>query len=239
MLMKKNEYGFGAIGILIILVLAAIAGSGWLVLQNSKKAKSTASSDTNTTADTTPAKQTTDPYVGWKSYSLKFEKASFKYPSTWQIKDTSAADVNTKGGGIDVITLLGSNGFEMSIADGGPNDYGFPMGGLTSVHTDPVTFLGKPAYMNLAQIGSSNTGIVDKINLTATKNSLTDFPEDKNVIAPTYQRNTENKFLILIDYNANVDFNSASPAYVHLPLATVLKDSNYLDAKLVIDSFTY
>jgi hypothetical protein len=227
--------------VVVLVIVALISAVGFLVYKNHNK--TTLASVVTTTPTTKPATNTTTPaglYAGWKTYTLKYEKASFKYPSSWQVKDSSFADSKTTGGGADVIKLTGNNGFEMSIADGGPNDYGFPLGGLTSVSTDPVTFLGQQAYMNLAEAGANNTGVVDYINLTSTKTSLTDFPADKNVVAPSYQGGrTENKFLVLMDYNANADPSGANPTYPHTRLTTVLKDSNYLYAKLVIGSFVY
>jgi prepilin-type N-terminal cleavage/methylation domain-containing protein len=237
----KNEHGFSAVEVIMVLVIVGlICAVGFLVYKNHNKATTVSAVNTTKTTTTTPTKNAANPYAGWTTYTLKYEKASFKYPSSWQLKDSSFADSKTTGGGADVIKLTGSNGFEMSIADGGPNDYGFPLGGLTSVSTDPVTFFSQQAYMNLAEAGASNTGVVDYINLTSTKTSLTDFPTDKNVVAPTYQGGTtENKFLILMDYNANVDTSSANPTYPHTSLTTVQKDTNYLEAKLIVSSFTY
>jgi len=230
--LRNDEIGFSAVAVVLVIVIAAlIAVVGFMVYRNHN----------DTTPSTTITTPVNDPYAGWKTYTLKYEKASFKYPSSWQLEDNSFADSKTTGGGVDVINLTGSNGFQMSIVDGGPNDYGFPFGGLTSVSTDPVIFLGQQAYMNLAEAGASNTGIVDHINLTSTETSLTDFPADKNVVAPSYPGSSrkENKFLILMNYDANVDTSSANPTYPHTPLTVVQKDTNYLDAKLVVSSFTY
>src|SRR4051812_21431240 len=42
--------------------------------------------------DSTAGKPTTspvDPYTGWQSATLKYEKVSLKYPSTWNVTNTS------------------------------------------------------------------------------------------------------------------------------------------------------
>lgn len=216
---KKNERGFGTIKLLSIVVVIALIGvGGWLIYDR--------------------ATTTVTPYAGWKTYTLKYEKTTFRFPPTWQLKDNSFTS-SSNAGGNDSLLLTGTNGFEMNIADGGPDVYGFPVGWLTSVSAVAITFLGQQAYMNLATTASSNNGIVDHINLTTTKTSLTSFPVGKNVIAPYSNNETQNKILITMDYYANVDKSSPTSIYPTYPLATVLKDTSYLNAKLVISSFKY
>lgn len=235
--LRNHQAGFSAVEAVMVLVIVALIGVvGFLVYKNHE----TTTASVTTTKPASKAPTSSNPYAGWKTYTLKYEKASFKYPGSWQLEDSSIADSKTTGGGIDAIRLTGSNGFEMSVTDGGPNDYGFPAGGLTSVHTDPVAFLGQQVYMNLAETGAHNTGIVDYINLTTSKTGLADFPTDKNVVAPSYGGSvTQNKILVRMDYNANIDFSNGQSQYPHTPLTTVLNDANYLDAKLVVSSFTY
>ncbi len=86
---KIKNKGFSTIELLIILVIIAIlAGVGWYVFKASKKDDKSKSSSTSTTTDTTKSKSSTsttksDPTEGWKSYSNSVGQFSFKYPSSW------------------------------------------------------------------------------------------------------------------------------------------------------------
>jgi len=90
--MKKrqlNNKGFGAIGVLaIVVVLALVGGAGVYVWHHNhdKKTSTTASSttgSTSTTGTTKPA-PTPDPYAGWKPYTNPGKTYSLKYPNAWQ-----------------------------------------------------------------------------------------------------------------------------------------------------------
>ena len=73
-----NLYERGFAGIIILLiVLAGISGLGYLVLRNKTIPIMPNSSPTPT--------NTTDPTANWKTYAVKDEKVSFKYPETWQL----------------------------------------------------------------------------------------------------------------------------------------------------------
>lgn len=82
---KKNETGFSAVELLIILVVVAlIGGVGYFVYKSHHK---TTPASVTTSTTTKPATKTTtptpvDPYAGWQSYSDSH--LSFKYPSGWQ-----------------------------------------------------------------------------------------------------------------------------------------------------------
>jgi hypothetical protein len=239
------------VGFIVLLALAAAIGgvyewqhkkvtslSAQISTLQAEQAKATTAT---AKAGSTSAATVANPYAGWKTYTLKYEKASFKYPSSWQLTDNSTADSSFSGGGADGLVLTGTNGFEMDINDGGPNDYSFPNGGLALVYADPLTFLGQSDYMDLAESGSSNTDAVDYINLTTSKTDLTAFPADKNVMNNSSGVSGQNKFVITMDYNGiinegHVDSSTVYPSYTY---AYVLKDTNYIDAKLILESFSY
>ena len=70
---NKNESGFSAIEIVIVVVvLAAIGIAGYFVAKHVDTKKSVATA------------QTTSPYAGWKTYCDKtVSKGCFKYPANW------------------------------------------------------------------------------------------------------------------------------------------------------------
>ena len=89
----KNEKGFSAVEIiLVIVIIALISVVGWLVYKDHHKtttintpptyskatSKSTASNNTKSAA-------TANPYAGWKTYNLASFGLSFKYPNTWTV----------------------------------------------------------------------------------------------------------------------------------------------------------
>jgi hypothetical protein len=88
--MKKldnNQLGFGALGIIVIvLVLAAVGAAGWMVYKNQNKKTSSdvpkTNSDTNNhqTADNTP-----DPTSSWKRIESIGNAYSIKIPDGWEL----------------------------------------------------------------------------------------------------------------------------------------------------------
>src|ERR1700722_1729362 len=90
--LKKNEHGFSAVElVLVIIIIVLIGGVSWIVYKNHHKTNLSNNLSTSTKLTTAPKRPTTTtiPYAGWKTYTLKQEKITFRYPSTWQLKDKS------------------------------------------------------------------------------------------------------------------------------------------------------
>ncbi len=85
--MKKllNQRGFGALEmILVVLLLAAIGAAGYFAYQ-ARQADSDTASSKNVTAENPEAKA--NPYEGWKTFeSVAYKGASFRYPTDWNTK---------------------------------------------------------------------------------------------------------------------------------------------------------
>ncbi len=105
--LSKNELGFGALEVILILIIVAIIGGvGWYVIHN--RAKTTTSS--STTPATSQARnltkpkttETVDPTTSWITYSSKAGQYSLKYPKTWAT--ASSPELCTEG-----LLLLGGN----------------------------------------------------------------------------------------------------------------------------------
>ena len=91
--MKKNEKGFSAVEIILVLVVVGLIGVvGFMVYKNHNKkpATNTVATTTTTKPATTETKPATDPYAGWKSYCGD-SGACFKYPSDWNPVTTGPA----------------------------------------------------------------------------------------------------------------------------------------------------
>jgi hypothetical protein len=91
--MKINkQHGFTVVeGLLILVIVGIIGGTGWCVMSANNKTNDTLNnSGLGTAVKATKKKQTTpapvaqaDPTAGWTAYSSKTGKYSLKYPSTW------------------------------------------------------------------------------------------------------------------------------------------------------------
>jgi Tfp pilus assembly protein PilE len=143
---RKNEAGFSPVEIVMVLVIVALLGAvGFLVYKNQHK--TTTASVTTATATKQPATKTplasTDQYAGWKSYTLKYEKLTFKYPAGWTLKDDSASQGLTPNA--DSVSLTASNGFSASINTGW--DGGGDSLNLATDSPLPVQYLGGSGYL--------------------------------------------------------------------------------------------
>lgn len=86
--MKQNQKGFGAVeGVLIVVLVLAIAFGGWYVWKqqpvadNGAKKNATAQKQANSTNK--PEPQVPDPAADWITYTNTDGKFSFKHPKSW------------------------------------------------------------------------------------------------------------------------------------------------------------
>ncbi len=171
------------------------------------------------TATKTPV--TTDPYANWKTFKLSNEGLSFQYPGAWTITDNTAK-VNDKG---DSIVIRGTNGFQLTV-DTGLEDYSLPAGGATVDSTDPIAFLSQQAYMDLCQTGSQNTSTISFTNVSTSNTDPTKFMATKNISGSSIK--------ISMYY-----LGSDGKSVLAKSQSFVKADSNYIDAKLMLQSMHY
>jgi plastocyanin len=155
---------------------------------------------------------TTGDYKGWKSYSLKYEKLSFFYPSTFQLTDTSS-------NGHDQVTLKGTNGFKASLQTGNSAPLTLPANS-TIVHSIPVQFVGQKDYLDYLA-SAVNPNLITQVNVSTNATDATAAPTALNTSG-------------FIEMNAGYSSNNPGEA-----LTSIAKDSNYLDAQLIIQSMHY
>jgi len=117
----NNNKGFTLVEVLLlIVVLILVGGLGYLGYKQVNKKSATSTSSTATTTKTTAV----DPYAGWKTGTLKYEKLSFKYPSNWTLTDdskpysSSPEDLRCLKPGWDLVTLTSPYGSKVTM--GGP-----------------------------------------------------------------------------------------------------------------------
>jgi hypothetical protein len=150
----NNNKGFTLVEVLLlIVVLILVGGLGYLgYKQVNKKSKTSTSS---TTAATTAKTAAVDPYAGWKTGTLKYEKLSFKYPSNWNLVDNSVTGSKyAVQPGIDILKLISPTGSQIFLEDAGGKS------GTTAVVVDstPITFLGGRDYLNALGGGANADG---------------------------------------------------------------------------------
>lgn len=87
MVTKKNSKGFAALeGLLILVILAILGGTGWYVYDAHKKANDSLASANAVNSYVVPKsskKVAKDPTADWITYSSKDGHFSLKYPKTW------------------------------------------------------------------------------------------------------------------------------------------------------------
>jgi Tfp pilus assembly protein PilE len=88
---NKNQSGFSVVEfLLVILILVVIGAVGYMVYHNDHKTKVSSLSTTNS------SKSTTNPYAGWKTYSISSPTSfSFKYPTNWTLSTSDNPSTNT------------------------------------------------------------------------------------------------------------------------------------------------
>lgn len=86
--MKRNQDGFSAIEIVLVLVIVGLIGIvGFMVYKNSNKSSDTTITASTTKSTTTETKTAPDLYAGWTTYNDA--GVSLRYPNGWTVKDLS------------------------------------------------------------------------------------------------------------------------------------------------------
>lgn len=233
---------------LIIISIAAaavvlIAGIGYAIYawQQSQQPKQTAQSTNNstssqtttkdeekTTPSTTPA---TDPYAGWLSASLKYEKVSFKYPSTWKLTNTSTphSESDAVTPGYDKATLVSPTGLTLTVSTGVYGIGGGPYGNHVFT-TTPITTLGGSYYLGFGTY-QDDSNLVSKGTVGTKQDKTASMPLSKN---------------ISVTSSDTRPFNAISMAYydaagnaIEKQVSDFQNDASYNDTLLIIKSLTY
>ncbi len=226
---KNNESGFSAVEIVVVIVIVGLIGAvGFLVYQKgqNKTTSSTVSATSmSKTTNNTPAPA--DPYAGWKTYVMPSEKVSFMYPSDWQLKAQNDPNITN----MDDFVLTSPAGTSLSI--GAVDNAGFGGDESKIVGNDPISFSGKPAYMqyrsNMKPDGTYNTTI-DTVTLSTTPDQPYKLPVAKNNLTNSQSMGTETAFNINMSFAAGMSLAN---------LAAAKTNSEVKDFKLILQSAKY
>jgi hypothetical protein len=237
----RSDAGFGAVGIIIIVIAIALIGVvGWKGYDAWKSSRNTPAKTMSNT--TTPKKTTTvttptpatNPYAGWASATLKYEKLTFKYPATWTVANSSTAGGTSnipQVPGSDEAKLVSPTGLTLVINTGDTGTNGGPYFD-TVLSTTPIATLGGNYYLGFGtneDSGSVTTTVSGSIGTTADANAT--WPQSKNItdISP----NTP-LFNIISMFYLDATGNAVSK-----PVSAFQSDPSYNDALLIIKSLTY
>lgn len=243
-----NTKGFGAVEVLLVLVvLVLVAAGGFYIYHKDHKAKAPVSSGTKTNSTSQSSKTSTSnktastagPYAGWLTASLKYEQATFKYPSSWQISNTSKDETETGGvanPGADTVTLTSPTGQIVSIETGQPytvDDAGMAdvLPGGQSIQTLGNTYyLDFYSFTNGSSTASSNDASGACLDKSATTNNEAPYIASKNITLAAASPAAD---LVCVQYE------NAQRGLVAKPVSDFEQDASYNDAKLIIESLSY
>lgn len=222
---NKRTSGFGATGIIVVIVAIALVG---LVVWRFYDASTTKTA--SQTASTSGSQTKADPYTGWQSATLKYEKASFKYPSTWKLTNVSTPDGTTGNitPGSDQAKLVSPTGLTVTMDTGVSGIGDGPYGG-TVLSVTPITTLGGHYYLGFGTGFSSSSTMTNGGTVGTTAASSASFLPSKNTSVAGGQP---------FDVISMVYFDASGSA-VAKPVSDFQGDSSYNDALLIIKSLTY
>lgn len=226
--MNKHQNGFGLVGILLVVLVVGVLGFvGWRIYDAAVQKPQAAVSNTSANSPAPAAKA--DPYKGWKTYTLKYEKFSFKYPDTFTLADTSTTDPDKYiEPGMDNIRLTKPNGLELRI-DTGLDGIGGACEDCRVLSTQQIRFLGQTASLNY--VDNDKSGTISGI--TVTKKNDDWF--GAGLLGKNIKFASDGKVLpmgIYVHYIVNGEL-------VHKDLAALKASEDIKDTLMILDSASY
>jgi len=165
--------------------------------------------------------------AGWRSYTLKVEKLSFKYPPSWSVED----DTQTATG-MDSVAINSPHAyFQVSIGTGIGQHGADP--DFSVIGDDPINFGGQPDYLVYTSIEDQPTVVVAAY-LSTSATDYTAAPAAKYAKDKIHAASA-GQVQILVSYNAD----SGAGETVFGNLAATERDPNYITAKQIIASMRY
>lgn len=223
---NNNHKGFTVIEVLLIILILAVIGFGGYYAYNTNHKNKTVSSTTTTAKASSSTKAATNPYAGWKTSSLQYEKITYEYPANWTLSDNSqtASQVEAEGGcavspGEDNVTLTSPSGATVGLITGLECRAGAGYGPY--VGFIPIKVLGSNDYIAAAP---NSTNIVNAIVAINNSTYGLKFPPSKNIFGP----------------DNPTDGFSFTPADTSGESLTALEsDPSFTTAKLIFESMHY
>jgi Tfp pilus assembly protein PilE len=228
-IIKNNESGFSAVEIVMVIVIVGLIGAvGYLVYQKGQnKTTSSTVPATSMSKTTNNTSAPADPYAGWKTYIMPREKASFMYPSDWQLNVQNDSNITNT----DSFVLTSPKGTSLSIA--AVDNAGFGGDESKIVGNDPISFIGKSAYIQYRSYinpdGTYNSSI-DELSLSSSPDQHYSLVIANNNLTNAQSLGTETAF------NINMNFADGL-SLANIDAANTNTDTK--DFKLILQSAKY
>lgn len=214
--------------IFAVIVLLGLVGYGVYAWQNNRVAKletQVADLKKTTPAPVAASKKADDPYAGWKSYTTKNEKLTFKYPSNYILKAEDSGKNQVSFPGMDTIHVTSPSGF-VTVMQLGISGIGGACPDAKVVLADKVTITGRPMYINYINKGD---GYVSSMLLSGSPEyACFGGFKSENVYADP-EKTQEAANLV----------SSASDSYKEKSVTTYKTNADVKNAALIIQSFSY
>lgn len=225
---QQKKPGRMALQIFAILVLLGLIGLGVYAWQNNRVAK-LEDQVAELKKDTVVDKKTEDPYAGWKTYTTKYEKLSFKYPPSMTLVYSSTPGTEQDiEPGTERVALTSDTGLILSIMTG-VDGIGGACPDCVIPRSDEITFLGSKSYINFVDQGD---GKIYALPVATTKDGfISGVYYSKNITIRQTGRPTIN----LYSLTYGKDGSSNDPK----DLNTYSNDASLSVFKKVLESFSY
>ncbi len=224
---KNNESGFSAVEILIIIVIVLLIGfTGYLIYQKDQNQKTSLVKFKPSISNQT-VNPTANQYSGWKTYIMPREKASFMYPSDWQLNVQNDSNITNT----DSFVLTSPTGTSLNIA--AVDNAGFGGDDSQIVGSDQISFIGKSAYIQYRSYinpdGTYNSSI-DELSLSSSPDQHYSLVIANNNLTNAQSLGTETAF------NINMNFADGL-SLANIDAANTNTDTK--DFKLILQSAKY
>lgn len=184
-------------------------------------------------ATSTPSPTATDPYSGWKSATLTYEKIKFKYPSDWTIKEQSTAANDPSTGNdypMDSVSLTSPSGSVVSLNAGGMSE-----GDIVTFDKTPITFMGSSTNFLIVGIPAGESGKAPaqpdrgfieftSKNISTSKSTTTCYPNTTKKTCPLYDSFT---------------YLPKGPYATPMSASQIESNPTFAQAKLILESMSY
>lgn len=226
---QQKKPGRKALQIFAIVALLVLVAGGIYAWQNNRVAKLESQVADLKKADTPKVKPpAADPYAGWKTYTTKYEKLTFRYPASFTLSDTSTK-AGYEGLDSDRITLTGSDNFEF-VMQTGLWGVGGGCENCTIAKSESIKVLNQLYYLNYVNSGDK-AGKVTYVLLASNQSSYMDFLKSRTI---KNADGTPSLMSFSFSYQANGTDTQKS-----MPLSTYENNQNLENTKLVLESLSY
>lgn len=170
--------------------------------------------------------QTAEPE--WKSYTTKYEKLTFSYPSSAKVVETDTPGGSNLDPGSEVVTVTTTSGLGLKIWNGA-DGIGGACPDCKNVKNDTLKLFGGTSYLNYVDQGD---GTISALVVATSKDAfMSSEYKSKNITIKSSGEATLNLY--------NIAFYDSDGAPTNKKLADFTGDATLADLKKIVESFSY